>query len=421
MKFDVIVIGGGTAGVVAAIQAGRAGAKTLLVEKNGMPGGTMTIGGVNFPGLFHADSQQIIRGIGWELVTKSVIMANDNLPDFSTQGQEDTKKEHWRYQINVNILSYTHVADQALMNAGVKVLFHAMLAFLEWDKSKFCWTVGVCTKTGIQKYSAKVIIDCTADANAASIYGLETEIDTDRQPSTLVTRLVGYEQNGFDQDKVSAAFRKAVSCGELLASDAGWNGSGLSFLWNNGGNTIHINSCDTSLSEGKTMAEMAGRAAVSRLVAFYRRQKGLENIRVEYLSSEMGVRESRRIIGDKRITVEEYENGKSWKDSVSYSYYPIDVHTSHGLIYRPLGKNIRPTIPLRSLLVKGATNLIAAGRHICGDKYASSAFRVQASCMAMGQAAGAAGAIAAAKNCDIREVNILAIKDMLKKHDSIVP
>ncbi len=81
--YDVIVVGGGTAGVVAAIQAGRAGAKTLLVEKTGMLGGTTTTGGVNFPGLFHAWGRQIIAGIGWDLVTRCVAETGGTLPDFA--------------------------------------------------------------------------------------------------------------------------------------------------------------------------------------------------------------------------------------------------------------------------------------------------------------------------------------------------
>ena len=81
---DVIVIGGGTAGVVAATQAGRAGAKVLLVEKTGMLGGTTTTGGVNFPGLFHAWGRQVIAGIGWELVTRCVTETGGTLPDFAT-------------------------------------------------------------------------------------------------------------------------------------------------------------------------------------------------------------------------------------------------------------------------------------------------------------------------------------------------
>jgi len=95
--YDVIVLGGGAAGVVAAIQAGRAGAKTLLVEKTGMLGGTLTNGGVNFPGLFHAWGHQVIAGIGWELVSRCVAETDDSLPDFA-----DHRRGHWLLHVRVD-------------------------------------------------------------------------------------------------------------------------------------------------------------------------------------------------------------------------------------------------------------------------------------------------------------------------------
>ena len=124
--YDVIVFGGGTAGVVAATQAGRAGAKVLLVEKTAMLGGTTTTGGVNFPGLFHAWGQQVIAGIGWELVTRCVAEAGGTLPNFA-----DYRRPHWQLQIRVNRFLYAALCDEAVVDAGVDILFHSMLASLD--------------------------------------------------------------------------------------------------------------------------------------------------------------------------------------------------------------------------------------------------------------------------------------------------
>ena len=99
--YDVVVIGGGTAGVIAAIQAGRAGARTLLIEKSGMLGGTMTSAGVNFPGLFHAWGQQVIAGIGWDLVRQTVAEVGGAMPDFS-----DFRQRHWKLQIPIDRFVY---------------------------------------------------------------------------------------------------------------------------------------------------------------------------------------------------------------------------------------------------------------------------------------------------------------------------
>lgn len=96
---DILVVGGGTAGTIAAIQAGRAGARTVLIESGSQLGGTTTTGGVAFPGIFHAWGKQIIGGIGWELVMDCVQLNGDKLPNFSL-----LPDRHWKHQVTVNVL-----------------------------------------------------------------------------------------------------------------------------------------------------------------------------------------------------------------------------------------------------------------------------------------------------------------------------
>ena len=111
---DVAVIGGGTAGVVAALQAARAGANTALIEIGNQLGGTMTTGGVNFPGLFHAWGKQIIAGIGWSLVLETVKMDGGSLPDF-TLPQTHT---HWLNHVAINGALYAVLAEDAVLQRG---------------------------------------------------------------------------------------------------------------------------------------------------------------------------------------------------------------------------------------------------------------------------------------------------------------
>lgn len=118
---DVLVVGGGSAGIAAAAQSGRAGAKTILVEQSFQVGGNMTTGGVNFPGLFHAWGKQVIAGVGWEIVTNSVALDGGKLPDFTIP----TGKQHWLHQIPINIPLYVAPAEETLQNAGVKIHYHA--------------------------------------------------------------------------------------------------------------------------------------------------------------------------------------------------------------------------------------------------------------------------------------------------------
>jgi len=120
---DVLVVGGGTAGVIAAIQSARAGAKTVLIERGAQLGGTMTTGGVAFPGLFHAWGQPIISGIGWELVVETVKLDGGSLPDFSLQIDNATVR-HWRHQIHINPFLYTLLTEEKCTVAGVEIAYY---------------------------------------------------------------------------------------------------------------------------------------------------------------------------------------------------------------------------------------------------------------------------------------------------------
>lgn len=417
--FDVVVIGGGTAGVVAAIQAGRAGARTLLVEKNGILGGTMTVAGVNFPGLFHAWTRHIIAGIGWELVTRCVAESGDALPDFTQQRAE----AHWRQQIRVNRALFAALCDETVVAAGVEVLFHTMVAQVEEsDDGK---KIVLCTKTGLQTVTTSVLIDATGDTNAVTIAGYPVTRHASPQPATLVCRLSGYDANALDWDALRAAYDAAVRCGELAYTDTGWDTTRFTgkLVLNYGGSSNHIHGINAHDSEGKTRLEMAARQSLLRVVRFLRRQPGLEHLRIDDVAPECGVRETVTIVGKKTVTAEDYISGKVWQDAVCYAFYPIDLHQAEraGLDCRPLAHGVVPTIPRGALLPQGSRNLLVAGRCLSSDRLANSALRVQASCMAMGQAAGAMAALAAGWGTEVEALPMTAIHDLLREHNAIVP
>lgn len=409
---DVVVIGGGTAGVFAAISSGMQGAKTILIEKNGKLGGTITCGGVNFPGLFHAWGKQIIAGPCWESVKRAAALGRTRLPDFSK-----TPEHHWDHQIRVNIFSYTLVLDQMCAEAGVDVRLHTMLAFAQETDDG---VLVVCTsKEGLWAAKAKIIIDATGDANAVGILGYPRIRSESLQPATLVHHISGYDISKINEKTVRERVAKAIEAGILGEKDM--QGGNIYHHLAINRLMMHITDIDASTSCGKTAAETMGRKTLARMVEFLRSIPGLENLQVDYFAEECGIRETYRIIGETTITTDEYLRGHVYEDAICYAFYPIDLHVPNGIKQVFLEKGLVPTIPYGALIPKGSKRLLAAGRCISGDTDANSAYRVQAPCMAMGQAAGVAAAICARENISVKEVPFTLLCDKLREMGAIVP
>jgi hypothetical protein len=133
------------------------------------------------------------------------------------------------------------------------------------------------------------------------------------------------------------------------------------------------------------------------------------------------VRETYRIKGEYEITESDYTSGKLFDDAVCYSFYPIDVHDERGVRPEHLSKGVFPTVPLRALVPKNSKHLLVAGRCVSSDRRANSALRVQASCMAMGQAAAAAAVLAAQRNTTPLDVPLNDLRALLAKHNAVLP
>lgn len=416
-RYDVVVFGGGTAGTIAAIQAGRARASTLLVEKSGVLGGTTVLNAVNFPGLFHAWGRQIITGIGWELVTRAVAEVGGTLPDFSAWRDVP----HFHLQVRVNPAIYAALADELVAQAGVTTSFHTMLGAATRNGED--WKLTLCTKDGFREVHTRVLIDCSGDANAVTLAGGAVRRNPTLQPGTLVVRASGYDYAALDIPRLEQAFLDAVAAGTLQRTDLTGGNPVKQFLRMRGENNVHVTGVDGRTSEGRSHAEQQARAVILRLHRFFRQQPGLENFHYEFSASECGIRETVTIDGEACIGAMDYITARHWDDAVCYSFYPIDVHdpSGHDIDTRSLPEAAVPTIPLRALLPRGTRNLIVAGRCACGDQEANSAFRVQASCMAMGQAAGAVAALAVRDGVELRHVPLAEIYTLLRAHGAIVP
>ncbi len=378
-EVDVVVVGGGTAGTIAAIQAARAGAKTVLIEHGSQLGGTTTVGGVAFPGLFHAWGQQIISGIGWELVEQTVKMDGGKLPDFARP-----TPRHWEHQVLVNPFLYSMLAEEACLRSGVMIHYYEFLfSVQEVAEEWLIESVGPGTR---RRLTCKQLIDCTGGADVVGMLKLPRLREVETQPGSMLFKFGGN------------AYRAGR---ERLQA-------------------VYVHGADSSTSATRTQATLAGRQAILKQLR-KRLEAGAEAARLVHLQPEAAFRESYRILGETVITREEYASGQRFTDAVCNAFYPIDLHTRHGVKPKPLATGVIPTVPLRALVPKGSRNILVAGRSVSSDRLANSGLRVQASCMAMGQAAGVAATLAAQRGVTPLDVPIEEIRRMLRDHDAIVP
>ncbi|WP_181151344.1 FAD-dependent oxidoreductase [Sphingobacterium gobiense] len=409
---DILVIGGGTAGVVAAVQAGRAGKKTILVENGSMLGGTTTTGGVAFPGIFFAWGKQVIGGIGWEMVQEAVALNDDKLPDFSVPHG----RQHWHHQVRLNGPLYAMMIEDKCVEAGVNLRFYETP--VEVVQHKEGWkvtTIGKGTKTEI---FCNQLIDCTGNAFAVSLAGFNLLREKETQPGTLMFRIGGYSIDQLDMNRIKDEFNAAVNRGDLIKGEF-LNVESL--LRNAGDNVQHIAGADATTSVSHTIANISGRASLFRTLKFLRTLPGLTGLKVLDMQNETAVRETYRIDSIYQVTHEDYVMGRIFEDAVCYSYYPIDLHDEQGVIPKHLEEGRVASVPLRALIPKGSRNLIVAGRCIGSDRLANSALRVQASCMGMGQAAAAAAVLAHTQGKTPAEVAMSDLKKLLTEHGAIVP
>jgi hypothetical protein len=369
---DLLVVGGGTAGTIAAIQAGRAGASVLLVERGSQLGGTMTTGGVAFPGLFDAWGRQIIAGIGWELVKESVEMDGGTFPDFSKVPQR-----HYQNQVFTNQFLYAILAEEKCEKAGVQIAYYEFPQTV--TKTPGGWQVDCAGFGTRRRVNCQQIIDCTGGAEVVGLLGLPRLREDERQPGSFLYMLGNAHEPGRNQI-----------------------------------HRLYVHGADSTNSRTVTTANLTGRKSILAEV----RAKGQ---RLMHLQPETGFRESYRIEGEIIITVNDYRSGKKFDDAICHAFYPVDLHTRKGIKPEPLKPGTVPTVPLRALIPKGSRNIIVAGRCVSSDRLANSGLRVQASCMAMGQAAGVAAALAAKHGTTPLEVPLKEIHDLLRSHGAIIP
>ncbi|XID93523.1 FAD-dependent oxidoreductase [Paenibacillaceae bacterium WGS1546] len=437
IEADVVVVGGGPAGIAAAIAAGRQGSRTVLVERYGFVGGMSTAAMV-YPWMtFHADSgEQVIRGIPQDIVDR--LMARGGSPGHlrDTVGFVHTVTPY-RPEI------YQVVATEMLREAGVELLLHSFMDEAEASDGTIR-AVRVTTKSGKIELKAKVFVDTSGDADAAYLSGAKTlqgrDGDLQSQPMTMKFRMRGVDLAAVKQYMIEHPdnFYKKTPVKELpelpLTGVCGfysqWQASGVPInrdqvLFFTGPaedevliNCTRVQGLDGTNVEDLTRAEEEGRRQVLMMSEFLVRDvPGFAKASVSAVGAQIGIRETRRVVGLYSLTKEDVVSGRKFEDAIARSGYPIDIHD-------PSGKGVAASwiagdgaydIPYRCLVPQDTRNLLAAGRCISTTHEALATTRLTPSCMATGQAAGTAAALAVRANVAPADVDVGALREALKQ------
>jgi len=319
----------------------------------------------------------------------------------------------------VNIPLFVALAEEMLLKSGVAIHYHA--APMQIVKMSDGWRIATVAAGDTRTILCKQIIDCTGNGAVAGLLGLERLQEQERQPGSFVYTLTpNADLTKLDAKGLQARFEAAVKAGKVQKSDCRW--SVMHYLREGGNTGNYIEGADNSTADARTATNLKGRQSMLRMYRFLKTVPGLEQIRLEGMSPEVGVRETYRVAGEYVITHQDYVSGKRWDDSVCNAFYPVDMHDEKtGVQPMHLAEGVVATVPLRALIPRGSTNLLVAGRCLSSDRMANSALRVQATCMATGQAAGAAAALAAKQGVTPGKLKIAQLKALLAANGAVVP
>jgi len=414
---DVVVAGGGPAGLCAAVAAARSGAKTVLLERYGFMGGMATAGLIG-PFLGHkvSDDQPAVEGLLRELVERMHSLGG------SVSWEEGLRS--WGIRFDPEAFKY--VADRMVGEAGVHLLLHSLVCGAARNERQLKAVI-VESKQGRLAATGKVFIDATGDADLVFRAGLPTSCGRSFDGRTMAMgSMFRIRDVSPDFQKhmelIAGRIEEARQAGELPAY-GGPGGQFASMREDELTPNVTRAAGNATLVEEITRAELKIRKDTWDIVKFYRENlPGFENCHLAATPAHVGVRETRQAVGDYVMNRSDIVEAVRHPDGVARSSYWIDIHccmgyTSVGVCRRDcpmladcpilreapehLPDRCNPpegqwwNVPYRSLVVKGADNLLVAGRCISADHDAMAAIRVMAPCMAIGQAAGTAGAIAA--------------------------
>ncbi len=397
-EFDVVVCGGGTAGAAAALCAARSGASVLLLERYGYLGGLATGGLViTVPALDNGVNVEIREKL--EAARTYKLCPNSGDDDPAVDGL---------IAVDPEVLKYEFV--RLLLDAGVRLLLHSYIVQSLTEEGRITGVI-IENKGGRMAVRAGVVVDATGDGDAAASAGAVFEMEADPLPVTLMSNLIGVDSGraiaqlgswarlrtvieeardrgefSFDLEVHSKGFAPGVFAADLCYP-------GEVNLWS--GSLFGVNALDP---DQLTTAEIVTREHTVRLVDFLKHNvAGFEDARIEYTASQIGVRETRRVVGGYTPTLHEVFHER-FADAVAKPYATREMR-----------------IPYRSLVPNGVDNLLIAGRCMSAEQQAMVQLRLVPVCLATGQAAGTAAALAVRESVTPRELDVGLLQRRLEE------
>jgi len=455
---DVIVCGAGTAGAVAAIAAARTGARTLLVDQYGTVGG-MASTGMSFLGVSDAAGRRALGGIGRELF--------ERLAELGAAFQDRPDKQTGSVT-SADPAALSQMLLAMLVEAGVSFLLHSFCVDTVTD-GRGVRGIIVANKAGLELLPARVLVDATGDGDVAARAGARFIAgrlqDRLMQPVTRIFRLAGVrvdemlaylrahpeemdlperwsggaaytaddlQSESVVMDAFPSFVAEARRAGELTVprDRIGIETSPVPGVVTI--NATRVHAVDGTDPDELSRAEVETQRQMFEIFRFLKRRvPGFREARLLDAAYQVGVRETRHIVGEYVLTLEDILEGRDFPDTVARGAYPLDLHDLHagatvlGQTVGGGGVTLRTIqraygIPCRCLIPAEVDGVVVAGRAISASHEAAGSIRGQAVCMATGHAAGTIGALSAAAHVTPRRIDIRAVQDTLKRQHAIL-
>ena len=420
---DVLVVGGGSAGVAAAAAAARRGARVLLVEGMGFLGGTLTavtLGSiVGFFTVVEGRPMAVVRGLAEEVVDRLRAMG----------GAGEPKRFLKTASVPYDIFALKLVCDELVEAAGVRLLLHAWVTDVVMDGPRLRGVV-VESKSGRFALLARAVIDCTGDADVAARAGAPFTLDVPHlQRASAAFRMAGADAARVDavsREELNTLLEQAAADGFPLPRTAG----GV-FATPGRPGLVHLNVTRVGLGDGAadptdawqlTAAEVEGRRQVRLYQEVLRRYvPGMAGAYVVDAGARLGIRESRMIAGEYTMTTDDVLGARQFPDAIACGCWPLEIHDQgRATIWRWLEPGAYYQIPYRTLVPLNVEGLLVAGRCVAATHEAQASVRAGAVCIALGEAAGVAAAMAVGQGVPVRRVDVAALQQQLRQQGAFL-